>query len=130
VRSVAFTAASGLLGVCFTVLTVVAYSAPPQVSSTDSATVVAGKRLILFKGCGGCHTVPGVVGANGEFAPYLGGVGNRPRIANGAVANSGPDDLVRWILDPPAMKPGTVMPKLGLNTSEAVAIVSYLETLP
>jgi cytochrome c1 len=56
-------------------------------------------------------------------------VGARPRIATGAVANGGPADLERWILDPPAQKPGTQMPKLGLTQPEAAAIVSYLETL-
>ena len=43
--------------------------------------------------------------------------------------NNGPDDLKRWIMDPPAVKPGTPMPKLGLTNDEATKIVAYLETL-
>jgi cytochrome c1 len=102
--------------------------ADDAVAATTSAAEY-GKQLILSKGCGGCHTVPGVAGATGEFGPYLGGVGARPRIANGAVPNAGPADLERWILDPTALKPGTQMPRLGLTRPEAAAIVSYLETL-
>ena len=43
--------------------------------------------------------------------------------------NNGPDDLKRWILNPPAVKPGTAMPNLGLTDDEATKIVAYLETL-
>ena len=118
------------MAVILGVLTVAAYAAPAKPKAAELATVADGKRLILLKGCAGCHTVPGVVGANGEYAPYLGGVGSRPRVASGAVPNSGPQDLERWILDPPALKPGTAMPKLGLSPPEAAAIESYLETLP
>jgi cytochrome c1 len=81
------------------------------------------------KGCGGCHTIPGVPGATGAIGPNLSGVASRPTIAAGAVPNSGPDNLKRWILDPPAVKPGTAMPKLGLTDDEATTIVAFLETL-
>jgi cytochrome c1 len=97
--------------------------------AASTGAVENGEQLILAKGCGGCHTIPGIRGATGEAGPYLGGVGTRPRIANGAVPNTGPADLERWIIDPPALKPGTQMPKLGLTRAEAAAIVRYLETL-
>ena len=50
-------------------------------------------------------------------------------IAGGAVPNNGPDDLKAWIMDPPAKKPGTQMPKLGLTDEEATRITTFLETL-
>jgi cytochrome c len=81
------------------------------------------------KGCGGCHTIPGVAGATATVGPNLAGVASRTTIAGGAVPNNGPADLQRWILDPPAVKPGTQMPKLGLTEQEAQQIVAYLETL-
>jgi cytochrome c1 len=129
--NLAFAIGSGIVTFALAALTLAVYAAPSRVDSAEVTTdsVAEGKRLVLAKGCGGCHTVPGVVGATGEFGPYLGGVGARPRIANGAVPNAGPADLERWILDPPASKPGTLMPKLGLTGDEAAAIVSYLETL-
>jgi cytochrome c len=88
-----------------------------------------GAALIPTKQCPGCHTIPGIQGANGTVGPNLGGVASRTKIAGGAVNNSGPDDLKAWILDPPSKKPGTAMPKLGLSDDEATKIVAYLETL-
>ena len=120
---------SGVLAAGLCALSVTVYwpemAASPADGSAAASTSAAeyGEQLILAKGCGGCHTVPGVSGATGEFGPYLGGVGARPRIANGAVPNTGPADLEQWILDPAALKPGTQMPKLGLTRPEAAAIV-------
>jgi cytochrome c2 len=85
--------------------------------------------LIVQKGCPACHTISGIPGAAGTVGPNLDGVASRTTIAGGAVANNGPDDLKKWILDPPANKPGTAMPKLGLTDDEATKIVAYLETL-
>ena len=91
--------------------------------------MAAATALIVQKGCGGCHTIPGVPGANANVGPNLAGVASRKTIAGGAVPNNGPDDLKRWILNPPAVKPGTAMPNLGLTDDEATTIVAFLETL-
>jgi cytochrome c oxidase subunit 2 len=93
------------------------------------ATPAEGAALIQQKGCGACHTIPGIAGANGAIGPNLAGVASRTQIAGGAVPNNGPDDLKRWIMNPPALKPGTAMPNLGLTDDEATKIVAYLETL-
>jgi cytochrome c oxidase subunit II len=103
--------------------------ANPPVPAPGGANPTDGAALIPQKGCGGCHTIPGIQGANGTVGPNLGGVASRPRIAGGAVPNNGPDDLKRWIMNPPALKPGTLMPNLGLTDDEATKIVAYLETL-
>jgi cytochrome c1 len=102
---------------------------PAAAAKPDPAQVQQGQQLVAQKGCGGCHTVPGVAGANGAVGPNLAGVATRTPIAGGALPNNGPDDLKRWILDPPAAKPGTQMPKLDLTDGEATAIVAFLETL-
>ncbi|MBV8715203.1 MAG: c-type cytochrome [Chloroflexi bacterium] len=88
-----------------------------------------GQQIIAGKPCVGCHTIPGIPGANGTVGPNLAGVASRTKIAGGAVNNSGPDDLKAWILNPPAKKPGTLMPNLGLTDDEATKIVAYLELL-
>jgi len=62
VRRLAVTAATGVMAVILGVLTVAAYAAPAKPKAAESATVADGKRLIMLKGCAGCHTVPGVVG--------------------------------------------------------------------
>ncbi|HEV7666117.1 MAG TPA: c-type cytochrome [Chloroflexota bacterium] len=100
-------------------------TAPPP----DLTAVSEGQALIAQKGCGGCHIIPGIAGATGTVGPDLTGVASRTTIAGGAVPNTGPDDLKRWIMNPPALKPGTQMPNLGLTDEEATRIVAYLETL-
>jgi cytochrome c oxidase subunit 2 len=95
--------------------------------ATGEPTV--GAQLIQQKGCGACHTIPGIPGANGTIGPNLGGVASRNKIAGGAVNNNGPNDLKAWIMNPPALKPTTNMPNLGLTDQEATNIVAYLETL-
>ncbi len=88
-----------------------------------------GAQLIAQKPCVGCHTIPGIPGATGTVGPNLTGVASRTKIAGGAVNNTGPDDLKKWILNPPALKPGTLMPNVGLTDDEATKIVAYLELL-
>src|SRR5260370_41847908 len=52
-----------------------------------------GAQIIATKPCVGCHTIPGIPGANGQVGPNLAGVASRTKIAGGVVANNGPDDL-------------------------------------
>ncbi len=113
------------------VASVVPSTAPPAAAPAPpaGAAPAEGAALIQQKGCGTCHTIPAIPGANGVIGPNLAGVASRPRIAGGVVPNTSPDDLKRWILNPPAVKPGTAMPNLGLSDDEATKIVAYLETL-
>ena len=59
--------------------------------------------------------------------PNLSHVGSRRYIAAGVLANT-PDNLARWIQNPPAVKPGALMPVLGLTPDEARALAAYLTT--
>lgn len=86
-----------------------------------------GRRLIAEAGCGTCHVIPGVAGARGNVGPPLNGFAKRAIIA-GQIPNRG-DDLVRWILDPPGIEPGTAMPSSGLTEVEARHVAAYLYTL-
>lgn len=88
-----------------------------------------GEKLIAQKGCGGCHTISGVQGATGVAGPNLTNIVLRPTIAGESIPNS-PDTLMQWLLDPPSMKPGTTMPKLGLTEQEARDLVAFLESQP
>jgi cytochrome c1 len=85
--------------------------------------------LILEKGCGGCHTLSGVPGATGVTGPNLTNIALRPTLAGESIPNS-PEMLQRWLLDPPALKPGTAMPNLGLSQQEAADLVAFLEAEP
>ena len=51
--------------------------------------------LIEEYGCGTCHRIPGVVGANGTVGPELDDLSQRNLLA-GQIPNT-PDNLVLWI---------------------------------
>ena len=87
----------------------------------------AGKRLIVQYRCGACHMIPGVYNANGTVGPPLNWFARRTYIG-GELPNS-PENLVRWLLNPKAVEPGTAMPDLGLNEQQARDIAAYLYTL-
>jgi len=97
--------------------------------------VQAGQAVIMKANCGGCHVIPGVPGAVGTFGPNLGPTDSAPPVSgrdmiasypNGAVPNGSPDDLAAWIQNPPSLKPGTLMPNLGLSSDDAAAAAAYL----
>ncbi len=86
-----------------------------------------GRVAINAHGCGSCHTIPGVRGADAVVGPPLTSMGSRAYV--GGVMKNTPDNLVKWIQDPPAVDAKTAMPKLGVNESDARDIASYLYTL-
>jgi cytochrome c len=87
----------------------------------------AGRALIAHYGCGHCHEIPGIRGASGVVGAPLQRFGRRSLIA-GAVPNE-PQHLVRWIVDPQQIEPGTAMPAVGASEAEALDIAAYLYTL-
>ena len=86
-----------------------------------------GAKLISSIGCGACHTIPGIEGAEGKVGPPLTDIGERGYIA-GVLANT-PDNMIIWLKTPQAVVPGNAMPDLGLNDHEARDIAAYLYTL-
>jgi cytochrome c2 len=86
-----------------------------------------GAQIIRNVGCGSCHVIPGIREAKGRVAAPLTFFGERTYIA-GQLPNT-PDNLVRWILDPQAVEPGTAMPRLGLDETQARDVAAYLYTL-
>ncbi|MGH7509747.1 MAG: c-type cytochrome [Gemmatimonadales bacterium] len=86
-----------------------------------------GATLLSAHGCGGCHTIPGISGANGTIGPPLTGYARRVYIA-GKLPNR-LENLMRWIQDPQSIQPGTAMPNLAVNQAEALAMAAYLYTL-
>ncbi|MCO6415066.1 c-type cytochrome [Siccirubricoccus sp. KC 17139] len=80
--------------------------------------------LLRHYGCAGCHSIPGVPGADGQVGPPLGGIGARVYIA-GVLPNSA-GNLIAWLLDPRAVSPRTAMPATGLAEAEARDIAAFL----
>jgi cytochrome c len=86
-----------------------------------------GAELISSFGCGSCHTIPGIEGAEAVVGPPLTDMGRREYIV-GNLPNE-PNNMIRWLVDPQAVEPGTAMPNLGLSEREARHMAAYLYTL-
>lgn len=86
-----------------------------------------GELAIERYGCGSCHTIPGVRGANGVVGPPMHHIARRHYLA-GHLQNT-PANLMTWIRHPQKIEPNTVMPEMGVTTSDARDIAAYLYTL-
>jgi cytochrome c len=87
----------------------------------------AGRDAIVAYGCGACHTIPGVEGANSLVGPPLTGIGQRAFIA-GVLANT-PSNMIRWIQNPQAVDSLTAMPNMNVTPAQARDIAAYLYTI-
>ncbi len=83
-----------------------------------------GKDLIGYYGCGACHRIGGIDRANGTVGPDLRHFRSDRYIA-GRLPNTRAQ-AERWIRDPQAFQPHTIMPDLGVSPSQAADIAAYL----
>jgi cytochrome c2 len=81
-------------------------------------------ELIRRYGCGGCHTIPGIRGADGQVGPPLSDLIHRVYI--GGVAINSPDRLAQWIVSPQQFSPHSAMPATGISAAEARDVAAYL----
>lgn len=109
------------LAVIFFTLLLVACSADHKADRERART------LLSSYGCGSCHIIPGVAGANGHVGPPLNRVGRRGYIA-GVLPNTR-ENMVRWIRVPEVVDPRTAMPNMGVTEDDAHIIADYLITL-
>jgi cytochrome c len=99
----------------------------------SSAPIVAGgdaergRAALKTYGCGSCHTIPGVRGARGLVGPSLQETGLHMYI--GGVLPNDPENIVRWIINPPAVDPKTAMPALGVTDRDARDMAEYIYQL-
>lgn len=86
-----------------------------------------GREKFVQFGCGACHTAPGVSQANAVVGPPLNQMGSRVYI--GGVLKNTPENMMRWIQDPPSFSPRTAMPNLHVGDEDAKNITCFLYTL-
>jgi cytochrome c oxidase subunit II len=79
------------------------------------------ERLFIAK-CGECHDM-----APGK-GPSLRHLASR-EFLGGGIARNTPQNLMLWLTDPQAAKPGNRMPKVPLTGPERTMILGYLESL-
>jgi len=86
-----------------------------------------GREALAGYGCNACHAIPGVRtvgGLESNVGPPLDGYATRRYIA-GSLANTD-ENLIRWIQNPQAIRPGSAMPDLGVSAADARNIAAYL----
>jgi cytochrome c len=85
-----------------------------------------GRAPEIFRryGCSGCHTIPGIPGADGQTGAPLTGLSKHVYIAGVLENNS--DNLVAWIVSPRSFSPQTAMPATGISQQEAKDLAAYL----
>ncbi len=99
-------------------------SSEAQAEAMTGGRVANGAAAIAAYGCGSCHMIPGIHGANGKVGPDLTGIGVRVVIA-GSLPND-PRSMTRWLEHPQALRPGSAMPEMGVTERDARDIAAYL----
>ncbi|MFN8501670.1 c-type cytochrome [Kouleothrix sp.] len=110
-------AALGLALLVASALPATATSPAPAPATPAGAEAGYGKALFVAKGCVACHH-HAAVARSGQF----GGEGT-PDLSS---YRGDAEFLQRWLADPPAVRPGTAMPKLGLSEREIAALSTFL----
>lgn len=95
-----------------------------QAEAMTAGHVDAGRTATTRYGCGSCHVISGVAGANGKVGPDLTAVSERATIA-GRLANQ-PDAMVSLLRHPQAAVPGGGMPEMGVTEADARDMAAFL----
>src|SRR5258706_593860 len=103
------------------------HAAEQEAQNLVGGNTERGKLAIEKYGCPSCHSIPGIATARSKVGPPLDGIAERSYVA-GVIPNS-PDNLIRWIQNPPAVDDKTVMPNMGVTDKDARDIATYLYTL-
>ena len=88
---------------------------------------LAGRGVFNATACINCHAITGTA-AQGSFGPDLTHLMSRETIASGIAANNAAE-LRRWVQNPAAIKPGSLMPSMNLTDRELDQVTAYLLTL-
>ena len=101
---------------------------PANIDPKTIGNVELGREFFVLKGCTGCHIAPGQLNG-GQIGPNQTHFSQRPTIAGGLLPNT-PEAVERWLKDPQAVKPGTLMPNLSLTDEQIKDLTAYLYSLP
>lgn len=101
-------------------------AAPPTAGLVAGDLATKGKDVFAHSACIGCHTIQGI--SIGIVGPNLTHFASRTSFA-GALYDRTDENLVKWLQNPPARKPGSLMPNLGLTADQITQLVAYLQSL-
>jgi cytochrome c oxidase subunit II len=103
------------------------WAAAQKMDAASDARLESARTTFLSLNCINCHTVSGTI-AKGTFGPDLSHLMSRATLASGMVPNT-VANLRAWVKDPQAIKRGSLMPNLQLNSVELDEVVKYLSSL-
>ena len=93
-----------------------------------SGDAARGAEIFETRTCASCHAVEGME-RTPNVGPNLARFNERETIGAGVIENT-PENLARWLADPQAIKPGSLMPDLKLSEAEVRALAAYLGARP
>ena len=96
-------------------------------NEASGAPDILAERLFIDKGCAECHAVAASGPRSGK-GPSLAHWASRETLGGGIQRNT-PENLMLWLTDPQAAKPGNRMPNTPLTPDERRALLMYLESL-
>jgi cytochrome c2 len=118
---------SALLGLVLVLSLELAACGDDAAANVAGGNIQRGKVLIAANGCGSCHQIPGIDGADADVGPPLNRIGRRIYIAG--MRRNTPEAMIAWLQNPQAIVPGNAMPNMGLSERDARDIAAYLYTL-
>lgn len=98
-----------------------------EVAAFPNGNPERGRAAVDRFGCVACHMIPGFANQGSNVGPPLHKIAERAYL--GGVVPNTPEDMVRWLQNPPQIDPRTAMPNLGISEAEARDIGAYLYTL-
>lgn len=84
--------------------------------------------IMLANGCGGCHTIPGVPGAQGLVGPRLDATLSSRVYLAGVLPNDR-ENMIRFLRSARELVPHTAMPSTGISEQDARDVAAYLYAL-
>lgn len=97
---------------------------PRNIEAAPIYTKERGQTVLRQYACENCHRIDDMVGPDTHIGPSLLHWSQRKYIA-GVLPNTR-DNLVRWIVSPHEVSPGTLMPSLGVPQAHAQEMATYL----
>jgi len=103
------------------------HAARDQAAALTGGDPDHGRSLMVRYGCSTCHATPGSWPKAGGVGPPLDDLSQRVYVA-GVLLNT-PENLIAWIVDPPAIDPQTAMPRTGITEPEARDVAAFLYSI-
>jgi cytochrome c2 len=99
-------------------------TAPAVEAKSVAGDQVRGQHLLATYGCAACHRIKDVAPSQNQVGPDLRSVADNSYLA-GILPNT-QQNMMRWLMHPRSISPGTAMPELGVTEKDARDMAAYL----